>query len=122
MRTLHTRTESPAPASPIQEIFSYDSLDRLKTWDFLSLLSLHPPRPPKTLSTQILNYDDIGNLKARSTQAGTGPQLVYKYGENGAGPHAVTSVNSDSYAYNDGNQISGPGRTVAYKAFNLPAS
>jgi RHS repeat-associated protein len=111
-------------ASTVAEGFRYDPLDRLFEWTATN--QANGTTNPCTGGTQLLDqtfdYDDIGNLKQRATEFGTGPILIYQYGQNGAGPHAVTQVNSDAYGYDaSGNQTSGPNRTVAYKAFNLPA-
>ena len=68
-------------------------------------------------------HDDIRNLERRDTLVGSWPNLSYKYGEHGAGPHAVTHVNSGAYWYDRaGNQIMGPSRRIRYKAFNLPST
>ncbi|MGH2447263.1 MAG: RHS repeat-associated core domain-containing protein, partial [Chloroflexota bacterium] len=58
-------------------------------------------------------YDDAGNLTYRSDRG------TYTYGENGAGPHAVTSIDDgSSYGYNaNGEMTSGAGRTLAWATF-----
>ncbi len=111
---LQTRTDA---LNYKQESFTYDELNRLKT---------------ATLGTQItsVNYDGIGNITWKS-DVGT-----YTYGENGAGPHAVTSVDTTTalttpyrgfspqggYQYdNVGNLVSGGGRNVEWTGFNKPS-
>jgi len=110
----------------VVEQFQYDPLDRLHDWVAGTEPNRERPCPAQKVSYKLLeqsfNYDDIGNLKQRMTTFGAGPNLSYQYGQNGAGPHAVTQVNSYQYEYDHGgNQTSGPSRTVDYKAFNLPA-
>jgi len=58
-------------------------------------------------------YDEIGNL-VWSNDVGD-----YTYGGAKAGPHAVTRVGADLYAYDkDGNMVSGRGRALSYDAEN----
>ncbi len=100
-----------------QESFTYDELNRLKT---------------ATLGTQTtsVNYDAIGNITWKSDVGS------YTYGENGAGPHAVTSVDTTTalttpyrgfspqggYQYDSvGNLVSGGGRNVEWTGFNKPS-
>ncbi len=72
-------------------------------------------------ATKTYNYDAIGNITAKSDFADN-----YLYGENGAGRHAVTSVQKGgttfaSYKYDaNGNMTTGAGRDVAYTSFNMP--
>ena len=74
--------------------FAYDGLDRLIA---ASASSSHLTRIPGYQETY--GYDPIGNLKMRNGQA-------YLYGLNGGGPHAVGSVGSDSYHYDQsGNMV-----------------
>lgn len=42
---------------------------------------------PRIEALKSYSYDDLGNIKSKSDIGG-----FYKYGENGAGPHAVTSI------------------------------
>ena len=71
-------------------------------------------------STQSLTYDSYGNIKNKSDVGD------YTYGENGAGPHAVSSTSDGAtYQYDaNGNMISdtttGGGRTLVYSSFDKP--
>jgi RHS repeat-associated protein len=129
--SLMCRTDRMGSTNMVEHIL-YDPLDRIRDWNAVAVpsSSLAPCSMPRKRRTYLFEesfvYDDIGNLKQRSTTQGSGPNLTYQYGANGQylfGPHAVTQVNSDSYLYLDGegNQTAGPNRTVTYKAFNLPA-
>lgn len=109
-------------ANNVSESFSYDDLNRLTQ-------SQIQGAPVKTYQ-----YDDIGNIVFKS---GVG---TYKYGEQGAGPHAVTSIipdqvalSSDSKAraaptitfeYNkNGDQVketNGTPRNILYTSFSKP--
>jgi RHS repeat-associated protein len=103
----------------VNEFFSYDRLDRLHEW---TLSTKTGATAPQLVTDQLFSYDTIGNLLQRSTLQGIGPTLRYQYGQNSAGPQAVTEVNSDTYEYDSrGDQIGGPGRTAHYSAFELPA-
>lgn len=120
--SLQSRT-SRFPDSSLVETFHYDVLERLKKWSASSHLP-DASQTTKLLLEHVFEYDDLGNLRLRSMSSPGGPEhtLTYRYGENGAGPHAVTHVNDDAYGYNPGgNQIAGPGRTVRYTSFNLPS-
>ena len=62
-----------------------------------------------------LGYSVSGNISYKS-DVGT-----YLYGQNGAGPHAVSSAGGVSYSYDaNGNQVSGDGRTLSYTLFDQP--
>ena len=120
--SLQSRMDT-LPRSTVTEQFHYDPLDRLQEWTVTTQAKTPVPLPEGELLDQTFNYDDIGNLKQRTTTFGPTQSLSYQYGQNAAGPHAMTQVNADHYAYNPGgNQISGPRRIIDYKAFNLPAS
>jgi len=69
------------------------------------------------------SYDAVGNL---ITKSDTG---TYTYGQNGAGPHAVTSINgtlngvtNPTFIYDaNGNLIGGAGRSIDYTSYNKPS-
>lgn len=93
------------------ETFSYDNLNRIKTNVVIGG------------TTQSYKYDDVGNLTYKSDVGN------YKYGENGAGPHAVTSISGgnlpSTFQYNaNGDQtsatINGISRTIDYTSFSKP--
>jgi len=93
----------------VNETFTYDGLSRLKT-----MTSNH-------YGNKAYGYDALGNIKSKSDFGDD-----YLYGENGAGPHAVTSVKLAgatvaNYAYDaNGNMTSGNGRNISYTSFNKP--
>ncbi|QMU61549.1 MAG: hypothetical protein GKR92_07505 [Gammaproteobacteria bacterium] len=98
------------------ENFLYDGLNRLKSAEFIGVGA----------TTKTFTYDSIGNIKTKSdVEAGA----TYNYGTRNiigsvdAGPHAVTSVGSKTYVYDDnGNMISGDGRTIEWSSYNKPIS
>ena len=58
-------------------------------------------------------YDALGNMTFNSTVGN------YQYGQNGAGPHAVTQAGNNTYAYDaNGNLLSGGGRSLTWDAEN----
>jgi RHS repeat-associated protein len=113
---LMTRTDRVLGAA---EQFDYDSMNRLRLW------SGSPGGSGSPWSYEYL-YDDLGNLRSRTAVVANPaqPDVVYSYGENGAGPHALTSSTlGDQYHYNAlGAQTQGPGREVTYTTFDLPRS
>jgi RHS repeat-associated protein len=111
----------------LSEFFKFDPLDRLESLHSIGFFVPPPPSVPNIFD-ETFTYDDIGNLKSRAINAGAGTSVTYQYGQNGAGPHAVTQANADSYQYNTGgNQTrwvatSGVSRSYTYNAVNLPTS
>jgi RHS repeat-associated protein len=109
------RAQLNASGALLQEFYTYDELNRLKT---------------SQVSGQALksyDYDDLGNLVS-ATGVGT-----YTYPASGAAsvrPHAVSAitgsvagVSNPSFTYDaNGNLQSGAGRSYTLKSFNLPAS
>ncbi|MEK6747629.1 MAG: RHS repeat-associated core domain-containing protein [Pseudomonadota bacterium] len=97
-------------ALTVSETFKYDEFNRLT--DVM-----------RGASTTSYRYDAIGNIKSKSDFGDN-----YVYGENGAGPHAVTTVNMGAnkvagYTYNkNGDMLTGGGRTLAYTSFGKPRS
>jgi RHS repeat-associated protein len=94
------------------ETFAYDNVDRVTSWQV----------PSSGLAVQYV-YDDAGNVKSR-TQSDSGGTVneLYGYGGNGAGPHALTSGPTGTYAYDaSGRQTARPGQPVlSYSRFDLP--
>jgi RHS repeat-associated protein len=95
------------------ETYTYDGLNRLTA----STLSTNG----SPLSTVSVGYDSLGNITSKSDVG------AYTYGQNGAGPHAVTAAGGNSYHYDaDGNMVSGSvmvsgapvARTLAWTSFN----
>jgi RHS repeat-associated protein len=92
------------------ETFQYDGLNRLTQTAVLGQYST------------TIAYDALGNISYKSDVGS------YKYGENGAGPHAVTSITglkSRQYSYDaNGNRISSSatGQQIEYFSFNKPRS
>ncbi|MEZ5584266.1 MAG: hypothetical protein R3F37_17315 [Candidatus Competibacteraceae bacterium] len=76
----------------LEEQFGYDNLNRLAQSTFYS--------PGQAPQTKTYGFSAIGNITFKS-DVGT-----YLYGGNGAGPHAVSTVNSQSYTYDaNGNNL-----------------
>ncbi len=111
-------------AATINEIYTYDALNRLKTVGMSGAGAA-------TLNKSY-NYDEIGNIIYKSDLGGTG---VFTYPASGAGsvrPHAVTSVNgtigsnvNPNYTYDaNGNMITAFAgtRVITYESFNMPRS
>ena len=93
------------------ESFTYDGLNRLLT------SSLTDSATAATLNATSLSYDALGNITSKSDVGS------YLYGQNGAGPHAVTTAGSNTYSYDaNGSMISGAGRTTSWTSFNKPLS
>ncbi len=102
---LESRLDT-SQARNLNESFSYDGLNRLER----VMLAENGSAAQNTLSLQ---YDASGNISYKSDVGN------YLYGQNGAGPHAVTQAAGVSYRYDtNGNQISGGGRTITYGVFD----
>ncbi len=102
---LMTRTDfNQTPlngAGSLTETFTYDALFRLKTATLTGV------------GVRSYSYDASGNITSKT---GLGS---YTYGQNGAGPHAVTTAGGMSYTYDaNGNQTGGDGRSLTYTSFN----
>lgn len=98
------------------DIYHYDVLNRLDGWSVQS--DAGPPSKSTTYA-----YDGVGNLKTETVQSANQPETstIYRYGEQGAPFHALTSLNNQKYGYDHaGQQTSGPNRTVEYNTFGLP--
>jgi RHS repeat-associated protein len=108
----------------VTEDFQYDSLDRLTQWAVYQGCNR---------ATFGYEYNSLGNLMRRTSRLGTSPQapyeeVVYAYGQEEIGPHAVTRAGSKSLAY-DGNgnlthrqDTTGRNQLIRYTPFNLPRS
>ncbi|NND65057.1 MAG: hypothetical protein HKM24_03735, partial [Gammaproteobacteria bacterium] len=99
--------------SDLREEFYYDDLNRL---DYSTLDG----------NTTDYDYDVIGNLKLKSNLGDN-----YRYGENGAGPHAVTSIRNGntqvaSFDYDNGNMtrrsINGDTDAIDWNLYDYPVS
>jgi RHS repeat-associated protein len=98
------------------ETYTYDGLNRLTSTALtVSFGGLG------TSNTVSVGYDSLGNIVKKD---GVG---AYTYGQNGAGPHAVTSAGGNSYHYDaNGNMVSGSvlvggapsPRSIAWTSFN----
>ncbi len=87
----------------LTEDFSYDNLNRLTQTNVVGA------------GTVTFTYDDLGNITNKSDVGN------YSYGAGNAGPHAVTNAGGITYAYdNNGNQISGDGKTITWSSYNKP--
>ncbi len=92
-----------------KEVFAYDGLNRVLT------TTLTDTSTTSTLNTTTYTYDALGNITFKSDVGN------YLYGQNGAGPHAVTTAGANTYTYDaNGSMITGAGRTTAWTSFNKP--
>ena len=101
----------------VYESFTYDRLNRL-TGGIVYDADDDTERESKTY-----RYDAVGNIVNKSDVGAA--DYVYGTGNaagaGDAGPHAVVSAGGNSYAYDDnGNMISGDGRTLTWTSFNKP--
>ncbi|MFA0812638.1 FG-GAP-like repeat-containing protein [Microbulbifer epialgicus] len=108
-----TSRHNQSGSKKLRESFCYDNLNRLiKTHVGNSNYSCSS----LTTSEQDIRYNAIGNI---TYKAGVGD---YVYGENGAGPHAVTTAGGVSYNYDaNGNMTSDGfdgGRSISYTTFD----
>lgn len=111
------KDELKPPANPDgnREFFDYDTLDRLVGWR-------SDGSSPWAVGYQ---YNDAGSLTVRLvTGAAPGTEnAAFTYRSDK--PHALKDalIGSATHGYDydqEGNQISGPGRTVSYNSFRLP--
>jgi RHS repeat-associated protein len=104
-----------------EETYSYDFMNRLESWTHWT--------PDFKTWTETYGYDDLGNLTSKglksSTFSGTETD-VFRYGENGAGPHQMTTAPwgaGSAFQYDaNGNQKAAPDRSAVFTSFNLPSS
>lgn len=107
---LNNVTQRADLIAEVEEDFTYDNLDRLKSSTVVSTAAGENLTETKTYA-----YDTLGNITHKSDLGD------YQY--NGPRPHAVTSAGGNTYAYDDnGNMISGAGRTITWSSFNKPIS
>ena len=102
-------------AAPRSQAYTYDSLGRLDTWTHARLDG------SDTVSTDF-SYDSIGNLLGENVTGRTGRNVVYRYGQNGAPPHVLTSRNGQTYTHDRaGRRTAGAALTsITYNRRNLP--
>ena len=103
----------------LYETFHYDKLNRIKSASVCDghTVALAKNCDANTGEQTTYGYDAIGNLTHKSD---VGP---YRYGQDGAGPHAVSSAGSVTYTYDaNGNMTHGNGRTVTWSSFNKPTA
>lgn len=90
----------------LTETLQYDNLNRLDQSDITGV------------GINTYAYDSLGNITSKSDVG------AYTYGQNNAGPHAVTQtsgLNNASYTYDaNGNQLAGDGRTITWSSYNKP--
>lgn len=108
------------PVNSFDEIFTYDALNRLKTASVTGF------------PTQTFDYNDIGNLISKTgvgsyTYPSTINNSVSNYDNNGMStsrPHAVASTTLHSnFSYDEnGNLVSGAGRSLTWTSFDMPAT
>ena len=114
------RTAELPDGTAINEAFTYDGLQRLATWDDGNQLYGYA-------------YDAVSDLAALELRGGFGQFVItsYRYGQVGAGEHAVTSATvglgvlghqAASYHYDGrGDQIQASNRVVEFTSFGLPS-
>ncbi|MDO6708297.1 RHS repeat-associated core domain-containing protein, partial [Photobacterium sp. 1_MG-2023] len=109
----------------VTDSYVYDGLDRVTSNRVvLDSLDKHGLNNPDFAGPFDFSYDKLGNLKSK-TDVGN-----YSYGQQGAGPHAVTQANGLNYQYDSaGNMIraaagstSTPERVIEWSAFNKPVT
>jgi RHS repeat-associated protein len=96
----------------LQETFDYDNLNRLKSNQFGA-------------TTISVSYDALGNIKSKS---GVGTYAYPAPGAASVRPHAVSSITGSvaglvnpGFTYDDnGNLVSGLGRTASWTSFDMP--
>ena len=103
----------------VYESFAHDRLNRLTG------ATVYDAEDDTARAAKTYRYDAIGNIVNKSDLGAA--NYVYGTGNaagaGDAGPHAVISAGGHSYAYDDnGNMISGAGRTLTWTSFNKPAS
>ncbi len=103
----------------VYESFAYDRLNRLTG------ATVHDAEDDTGRAAKTYRYDAIGNIVNKSDLGAA--DYVYGSGNaagaGDAGPHAVVSAGGHSYAYDDnGNMVSGAGRTLTWTSFNKPAT
>ena len=101
------------------EEFEYDRLNRLLSWTVASASG--------QAEKHTYDYDTMGGLLSEQVDGQPERAVTYRYGENGAPPHALTSRIGDgeshTYHYDEaGRQASGPRRDVDYNLMDLPSS
>jgi RHS repeat-associated protein len=100
------------------ETFNYDNLHRLT--------SNVAKDNGATIQSVTYDYDGVGNFKYKSDYSTTASN-AYQYGENGAGPNAVSTVVKPSGPVNfgydaKGNMTSGDDLNATYTAYGKPYS
>ena len=103
----------------VYESFAYDRLNRLTG------ATVYDAEDDTGRAAKTYRYDAIGNIVNKSDLGAA--DYVYGTGNaagaGDAGPHAVVSAGGNTYAYDDnGNMVSGAGRTLTWTSFNKPAS
>jgi RHS repeat-associated protein len=108
----------------LDERFVFDFADRLVTWD----MSVSDPTGASKMSPshvgQEFTYDEIDNLLLRRNTSPDKltPAVEFHYGENGLGPHVMTSTDVKKFSYDKrGNQVERPGKKIKYNASDLPS-
>ena len=103
----------------VYERFTYDRLNRLTG------ATVHDADDDTARAAKTYRYDAIGNIVNKSDLGAA--DYVYGSGNaagaGDAGPHAVVSAGGNTYAYDDnGNMVSGAGRTLTWTSFDKPAT
>jgi len=103
-----TRREQYWDTLGFGEDFGYDNLNRLLNSEV------------DGQAVKSFTYDAAGNIK---TKTGAGTYTYPTQGANAVRPHAVQTVSgiTGTFSYDDnGNLLSGAGRTISWKSFDMP--
>lgn len=95
----------------LYEEFTYDALDRVTA---THLAPVSGPAVPDV----VIGYNAIGNITSKSDVGAYSYGLTKPHAITGftGGPRGTAAVSYDA----NGNQLSGPGRTMTWTSFNLP--
>lgn len=105
---IKTRTDASVQR---KETFTYDGIDRLKTWKVESTSSAF-----QTRNTEY-KYDVLGNMTEVLANGASLAKLTY----TGTKPHAVSTIGGQPVTHDAaGRQRVSPRRDVEYNAFHLP--
>ena len=110
----------------LEDDYQYDDLNRLTQNITQEIFQGSALTKTPSASIRVYHYDELGNITSKSDVG------HYRYGENGAGPHAVTSISGDEnnqFTYDaNGNQTQAVmdtpqgriTRSISYTSFDVP--
>jgi RHS repeat-associated protein len=97
--------------------YDYDTINRLTRW--------YTTGSTTPAAGATFTYDEVGNHRSETfNRTGQPPQTTtYAYQPDGPHPHALTSLNGQTYTYDAlGRQKTGDGRSIVYNIDDLPKS